>query len=339
MSTFGDIFGLSWILLGRAIYNPSSLPILPYLQILDIELLASSHALLTRLLGQIVSFSGTRNLYKISIDLSTYTPIRYEYFLPTQRVFLIDAINATSSNKQWMFQPYYGTSSIYNKYQTTNYSLDNAPSLTYSFYVNEPTRFDMHYELWGYGYSVTPVTIYFNGSPISITLGNPSYPDSPTWKQLLTDIIIEEPGLYSFTVYSETNNQILLNQWAIISSEYTITNNRTAYSSTPGPFTIGTRARETIYGYPGDITDPSVQQVTAWLSSLKMNSSGKYNFFLKGDETSKGISFTDGVSIESWQVGGATDNLAAWNFSFISNLDSAGNHYISTDQGQTLFGY
>jgi len=140
----------------------------------------------------------------------------------------------------------------------------------------------------------------------------------PTWTNF-GSFYIEEGGLYTFTVYSPSDNTSILDQWV-----FTTSNNFdsvAAYVSPPelskGPFNTAIRARS-LYNEEVDSLDlpqaSPAHSSTAWLSSNDIKASGKFNYEIRDSEGEVGITFNDGLSIEYWQIGGNSKFFASWDY-------------------------
>jgi hypothetical protein len=162
-----------------------------------------------------------------------------------------------------------------------------------------------------------------------LTLGDHSsgWERIPRWTKF-GNIYIGAGGLHSFEVYlSDSSNIVILDQWYFTSNlELETQLHAEDYIE---PFELSTAPFMTALR----LSDAS-NTVTAWLSSVNIPSSGKYNYEVRNSENDSGIQFTSPLSIEFWQIGGGKDNFAAWNYVFSD--DSVGNAFISTDYGHTF---
>jgi hypothetical protein len=306
------------------------------------------------LIGQIVTLTGSKKVSKLSLSFNLVQDIFRQYFTENDGVFCFDAANFQESRHSWSFQPCvypsFNTNNtpITNSLQETTYLnseiFDNAPYLKYTMYFSQAET----YNLWCYGYA--------NGQGIAWTWDNDStdirtatlglVTPIPYWTRLAT-ISVEEAGLHTLSIFLiNKSNTVILDEIVLISTNNTVDDETLPsifdshidpYSTmSDGPFSMAVRLRSLSGGSPQDLSNPATISNTAWLSSIKMPASGKGNFIFQDSEYDKGITFANGLSIEYWQIGGSSANLAAWDYSFISDSTSVGNTYSSSDFGDSI---
>ena len=106
----------------------------------------------------------------------------------------------------------------------------------------------------------------------------------------------------------------------------------------PAPFNTAVRLRSLFARKLDNLENPqasNVQNVTAWLPSSSIRASGKFNYeIIESDEYGiSGVTFSDGLSIEYWQIGGSSNHFATWDYAFPST--SIGTAFKSADFGQS----
>ncbi len=96
------------------------------------------------------------------------------------------------------------------------------------------------------------------------------------------------------------------------------------------PFMTAVRLRPLI----GDSVSPLKNNpgITAWSPSNEIVASGKANYAIQDNSLTGGVSFSSGVSIEYWQVGGNSKDFAAWNYTFDDTTSD--NAFKSIDYGE-----
>lgn len=300
------------------------------------------------LFGQIVpTLSGS--VYKATIGIDVFDHQIANYFSDVDGLCVIDAINATSSRNQWVFQPFapsYSSNStpVTNDFQTDSYDnesvVESGPFLTYRVYFNQAGT----YHVWIYGYSSGDhVAFSFNEDEtiLSTTLGNPGFPDTAYWTYI-TSLDIEAPGEYSFTLYIK-DTTVLLDQIVLALDTLCDTDEfPTAIGSvttpvdneTQGPFTLALRLRSLENGLPIDLAAIDSCRATSWRSSVNIFGSGSVSFIFEHPNFDKGIVFTNGLSLEYWQIGGSPNYYSGWNY--ILGSSSIGMTYTSINYGKTI---
>lgn len=273
-------------------------------------------------IGQIIEFSGTKKIDKVSLNLSVVSKKKTNFIVGQDTRIAWQAINFQSSRDEWVFQPIAGEwvtngISIQNKLQTQSYSKEdnnaynNAPKLSYEIFF----PYGGIWNLWGYGN--TPEGIYYSIDN-SMQLGElylGIHSDSPYWTKAGT-VYFEEGGLHTFTIYLSENAPIILDQWLFTSDSF-IDGEDEVFYRTPtfnsfGPFMTVVRLRELEEGHPSSLTNESAINVSFYKSSNSIVASGKYNYNVQtGDEI--GLTFDGGLSIEFMQIGGGANHFASWN--------------------------
>jgi hypothetical protein len=278
---------------------------------------------------------------KVSLNLTVTATDRTTVVEGLGDTISFQASNWQNGRDQWVFQPVdhahegFTTSgtAIENTLQPDDYSIsidavNNAPYLKYDLVF--PAR--GNYDIWGFGYvSGTGIFWGFNGDTTHLrqfTLGDHSsgWERVPRWTKF-GSVYVEAGGLYSFEVYlSDRSNIVILDQWYFTSNlEFETQLHAEDYLE---PLDLSTAPYMTALRL-----NDGANTVTAWLSSVNIPSSGKYNYEIRNSDTLSGILFDVPLSIEFWQIGGNKDNFAAWNYIFSD--DSVGDAFISIDYGQT----
>jgi len=130
---------------------------------------------LGKIAAQVVEFSGSKQIDKVSINFTTTAIKPLSIIVGQGGTISFQASNFQMSRKAWIFQPIIhwlpsdswetsGTT-IINSLQNTFYSdsddaIENAPFLSYNLYFDE----DGVYDLWGYGYVSSNIFWSFNGN-------------------------------------------------------------------------------------------------------------------------------------------------------------------------------
>lgn len=277
---------------------------------------------------------------KISLNLVVTDADRQTIVEGSAGVVSFQAANWQDGRDQWVFQPIdhvaggFSTSGtpIENTLQATSYvsaddAVNNAPYLQYSLFFPSSGNYDM----WGYGY-VDGTGIYwgFNGDLTHLrqfNLGDQlsGWERIPRWTKF-GNWYIPEGGLYTFEVYlGESSTTAILDQWYFtktlnLESQLHAEDYIEPFDLSDAPYMTAVR-----------ISD-SGNSVTAWLSSVNITSSGKYNYAVQ-NSSSTGVALSTPISIEYWQIGGDENDFAAWNYIFSD--ESAGSAFMSIDYGQT----
>lgn len=282
---------------------------------------------------------------KVSLNL-TVTAADRSTFVEGQGDFVsFQACNWQAGRDQWAFQPVdhvqegFTTSGTaientlqFDTYSTANEAVANAPYLKYNLFFPEGGNYD----LWGYGYIGTGVGIYWglDGDTThlrGLALGDQSsgWERIPRWTKFGT-IYIGTGGLHSFEVYlGDESNVVILDQWYFTSdldleSQLHAEDYIESFELSTTPYMTALRLSD------------NNNTVTAWLSSVNIPSSGKYNYEIRNLDTLSGVAFVTPLSVEFWQIGGGKDDFAAWNYIFSNDDETAGDASISTDYGQTF---
>lgn len=312
------------------------------------------------ILAQIVNFDETKRIDKVSLNLTVTTMDRKDFVVGSSGILSFQSANFQSGRHTWAFQPaiHWGESNSWetsgttmrNRFQEDSYleledALANAPYLKYSLYFPSGGTWD----LWGYGYT-KGLWWSFNDDITDLrllTLGDDSsgWAETPKWTRFGT-IFIDEGGIYSFIVYLQVNALTLLDQWYFTKNNNLSEDLGTSGLSLPlplseGPFNTVVRLRSLTEGQIVNLTDnedpygpyyPTIN-VASWLPSTNILASGKFNYEIRDNSVTSGVNFTNGLSIEYWQIGGSNQHFAAWDYLFPSV--SVGNIYKSTNYGQT----
>jgi len=335
--------------LNSSIVDPLQIdtPILKSLEIntsvADQLLQASNSALIPgTILGQVVSFSGTKVVDKVSINLSVTSVDPKSFVVGQAGTISWHAAVFLDSRDEWVFQPVvhwlpengWETSgiTIENTLQSESYpiledALQNAPFLRYSIFFPSGGT----YNLWGRGYTANDGIFWQLDDDIThlrkFTLGtdDSGLPGIPQWTNFGT-IFLEEGGLHTFTVYLSSIQQVRLDQWYFTTN----TDFKNILIDTDGftspvpvsksPFMTVVRLRNLINGQMEQLnTDNSASiSIAAWLSSQTILASGKFNYEIRDRDSALGVQFTDGLSIEFMQVGGTDKHFPSWNYTFVN---------------------
>lgn len=289
------------------------------------------------ILGQIVRIPGTHTIDKLSLNLSVTATDAKEFIVGKGGVLSFQAANFWDGRETWVFQPILhwlpsndwitsGTT-IQNTLQNQNYysvedSIANAPFLKYRLFFPSSGNYD----LWGYGY--TSSGVYWSiGDDIThlrkFTLGDDSsgWSQTPKWTKF-GNIFINEGGVYNFNVYLSDNSTIILDQWYFTDNKNFINEVEldTPMPLSEAPFNTAVRLRSLYGGDLDDLGNPQANSpvsFSTWLSSRVIKASGKFSYEIR-DTHGNGLNFTDGLSIEYWQIGGSENNFAAWDFSEVT---------------------
>ncbi len=261
------------------------------------------------------------------------------------------ASNFQSYRDNWVFQPsFHWTGAVWqtsgmtidNGLQTDFFSesddaVRNAPFLSYFVFLDNAGEYD----IWGYGFISNPGLFWAWGDDEThlrrLTLGEDTSAGFgvPRWTKI-GRVSVNEAGVQTFTVYLSDVESILLDQWYItrnfnFESDLEVINGfATPISNSRTPFTTAVRLRPLIGGNLSPLEDNP--GITAWSPSNEIIASGKANYAIQDNGIAGGVTFSDGVSIEFWQIGGNADDYAAWNYTFDDT--SAGNAFQSSNYGQ-----
>lgn len=309
------------------------------------------------ILGQVVEFVGSKKIHKVSLNCTINNQERKTFIEGSNGTLSFQASNFQSGRDFWVFQPINhwnggwessGTT-ITNFYQTESYddlesSLEHAPYLEYSLYFPEENTYD----LWGYGY-IDGDGLYwsFNENKSNLnyfTLGSDlsGWQGVPKWTKF-GSIYVEKEGIYKFRVYLKGRNTVVLDQWYFTTNinlkyEFDIIGENALSTPLPlssGPFNTALRLKGLTTNGELNSDDPYANSITAWLPSTDIFGSGNLNYEIRNQPASSGVKFTNGLSIEFWQIGGTKDYCALWNFSFTGN--PVGQSFRSDDYGQNYF--
>lgn len=307
-----------------------------YTSVEDLVLSSARTAFARDPLTEIALFTGEKRIDKATIDLTVVTPARKNFIVGKNGVISFSAINFQDSKDEWIFQPLntYGWNSngspISNTLQYESYTdwqdaVTNAPSLTYSLYFPESGV----YNLWGYGYT-SGLGLYWgfhsdttNLRTLQLGIDDSGWESTPRWTNF-GSVFVEEGGEYEFTVYAGAIQTVILDQWYFTNKDFLtelVDLGDEGYSApkpiSDGPFMTILRLRSLLNGEVepiSEVTEASII-VSSYLSSTKIFASGKLNYQIKNNISSHGVSFTNGLSLEFWQIGGGPHSFAAWNFS------------------------
>jgi len=302
------------------------------------------------IVAQIAPFTSYKTLHKASLNLTVTNADLQNFVVGSSGVATFPAAAFKESRDAWVFHPALHWSTvpasnwdtsgvtIQNTAQSQFYASGtdaafNAPFLKYQVFLDIAGV----YNLWGYGYTSDGVFWSWDDDVTHMrqfTLGSPTGP--PEWTKFGT---IESPagGLHTFTVYLSDAATVVLDQWHFTQDTADLSYPLTPLTSSKTPFTTGVRVRSLAPGGSlDDLETPSsgAQSAVAWLSSKDVIASGKYNYELQNTESGSGVTYSDGVSVEAWQVGGSSEHFAAWDFALSD--ESIGDSFVSTDHGETF---
>lgn len=299
------------------------------------------------ILAQIVEFDGLKNIGKVSLNLSVVSSDQKDKITGVEGVLSFQAANFQESRKSWAFQPtphwsditwqtsgtaIKNTGQVESYGNSTNAAL-NAPYIKYELFLDKQGNYD----LWGYGYTSGEGAFWSWNDDTSdlrrFTLGDPSGP--PEWTKFGT-IYSEEGGACSFSIYLSDAAIVVLDQWYFTQDlEFNPSATSPISPLSESPFNTCVRIRSLNGGSLDSLTSPSVgsQSFSVWMPSKLLTTSGKYNYLLQNDSENN-IVYSDGLSLEFWQIGGSSGHFAAWDFIFPES--SSGESLISTDFGQTF---
>ena len=273
------------------------------------------------ILGQTVNFVGEqKKIGKVSTNLTLVSEESYSYFVENEGYVSFQASNFQSSRDDYVFQPVISPSfvscgtPIQNSFQSKNYTdeteiINNAPYLKYNIYFSTSGL----YYLWAYACPDLLWTLSDDTTNLRVMTW---LCIKPTWSNF-GSFYIKEGGLYTFTVYSCNANTTLLDQWFFTTNDNL--DNVADYASdlSDGPFNTAIRVRSLYNEEVDSLNSPQASPAhnsTSWLSSNNIKASGKFNYEIRDSEGEIGITFTDGLSIEYWQIGGSSKFFASFDY-------------------------
>lgn len=282
--------------------------------------------------AQVINFSGQQTIYKINVDAVINNEQGTNVIEGQNGVVSFQAANFQNSRNSYAFQPVVhwlmdynwqtsGTS-IANTFQTSSYLSDitKSPYLSYTLYFDE----EGVYDLWGYGYS--SVGLYWSidddtSNLREVQLNTAGWPGSPLWTKF-GSIYVAGNVVKTFKVYSGSSSFIMLDQWYFTKQSdledelHSNTTFETPRALSKCPFNTAIRLRSLLNGdfVPLDETSVGMTSVSAWCNSQNKVSSDRLSYWIANSETDNGVVFTDGVSIEFWQIGGSNKHFAAWKY-------------------------
>ena len=322
---------------------------LPSIQLTPSELSFQSGVVL----GQTYNFTGNKTIHKVSLGLSINSKERTLFIVGSEGNVSFQAANFQFFKDNWVWQPSlhwkgpeWKTSgiTIENKQQDEFYSdtddiILNAPYLSYIMFLDGAGEYD----IWGYGFVPNPGIVWSWDNDTdhlrNFTLGQDDSAGAgiPRWTKI-GRIYTKEGGIHTFTVYLTNIEGVKLDQWFITQnleySDLLETIGETGYTTpipnSKAPFNTALRLRP--------LTDDSIipltqdEGITAWVPSNEIVASGLANYPIQDNSFAGGVTFTNGLSIEYWQIGGGLNDFAAWNKNF--NKTSSGQAFSSDDFGQ-----
>lgn len=301
------------------------------------------------IVSQIAPFVAYKTLHKASLNFTVTNADLQNFAVGSAGIVTFPAASFRESRDAWVFHPVLHWLPV-NNWETSGVTMQNtmqsqlyaagtdaafnAPFLKYQVFFDIPGV----YNLWGYGYTSSGVFWSWDDDVTHMrqfTLGSPSGP--PEWTKFGT---IESPegGLHTFAVYLSDAVTVVLDQWHFTQDETDLSYPFVPLSSSKTPFTTGVRVRSLATdGGLDNLETPSsgTQRAVAWLSSKDIVASGKYNYELQNTESGSGVTYSDGVSIETWQTGGSSEHFAAWDF-ILPDGTSVGDSFVSTDHGENF---
>jgi len=304
------------------------------------------------IIAQIAQFSGPKIIDKVSLNLTVTNSNIQTMVIGVAGVVSFSAAAFQSGRNTWGFQPVIhwdpinnwttrGTT-IENTLQNTSYlsPIDasmNAPYIKYKLFLDTPGTYD----LWGFGYTSAEGVYWAFDNDTSdmrkMVLGAPSGP--PQWTKF-GSFYSQEGGQHTFSIYLSDATTVVLDQWYFTQDTNfdQIVSDFTPIDLSEGPFNTAVRVRSlSPYGLLDDLVNPTpgASFMTQWLSSEVIMASGKYNYDLQNNN-GIGVTYTDGLSIEFWQIGGRKnfEYFPSWDFVFPTT--SVGTAWISTDFGENF---
>lgn len=309
------------------------------------------------IIAQIAQFSGFKTIDKISLNLTSTNSEIQTMVIGVAGVLSFSAAAFQSGRNTWTFQPVIhwdptkdwttrGTT-IENTLQTVLYlsSVDasmNAPFIKHKLFLDIPGTYD----LWGLGYTSTEGVYWSFDDDTSdmrkMVLGTPGGP--PQWTKF-GSFFSQEGGQHTFSIYLSDATTVVLDQWYFTQDtnfDQTISSEGLDFLPlvlSKSPFNTAVRVRslspyETLDGLV--LPTPGSSVVTQWSSSEVITASGVYHYGLQNNINGTGVIYTDGLSIEFWQIGGSSssDFFPSWDFIFPTT--SVGTAWISTDFGENF---
>lgn len=310
-----------------------------------------------KILGQIINFPESKHIDKISLNLTVNRSRPTDVIIGKDGVASFQAAVWKNDREAIVFQPaiHFGTiewntngTPIVNSRQMKSYSgnaiVDESPYLEYEIDFLESGVYD----LWGYGYCELDNSLYwcFDGDTTDIRacrLGQniSGFVGIPYWNKFGVFEVFEAGTIHTFRVYLGINSEVVLDQWYLTKNtqlEEELSSLSDAYTTplplSSTPFNTALRVRSLTGGtvvpienfprFSGDVN------VTMWLPSKNINASGQFNYELPDG----GNDFSDGLSLEYWQVCGTNEHYASWDYKFIEN--SIGDTFFSKDFGETI---
>ncbi len=309
------------------------------------------------ILAQIAEFSSSKTVDKISLNLTATNSVIQTMVVGVGGTLSFAAAAFQSGRNTWNFQPVIhwdpskdwetsGTT-IENTLQSVSYlsSADagmNAPFIKYKLFLDRPGTYD----LWGLGYT-SPEGVYWSFDDDTtdmrkMILGTVSGP--PQWTKF-GSFYSQAGGQNTFSVYLSDATTAVLDQWYFTQDrnfDQTISSGGLDFTPivlSEGPFNTAARVRSlSAYGTLDDLVNPTPDSsiVTQWLSSEIITASGIYNYGLQNIASGTGVNYSDGLSIEFWQIGGESsfEHFPSWDFVFPTT--SIGTAWISADFGQNF---
>ncbi len=309
------------------------------------------------IIAQIAQFSGSKTIDKISLNLTATNSEIQTMVIGVAGTLSFSAAAFQSGRDTWNFQPVIhwdpaknwttrGTS-IENTLQTVSYlsSADaslNAPLIRYKLFLDTPGTYD----LWGLGYTSTEGVYWSFDDDTSdmrkMTLGTFSGP--PQWTKF-GSFFSNAGGQHTFSIYLSDATTVVLDQWYFTrDTDFDQTISSEGLDFTPldvseGPYNTATRVRSlSPYGTLDGLVlpTPDSTSVTQWLSSEVITASGAYHYGIQNSTSGTGVVYTDGLSMEFWQIGGrsSAEFFPSWDFVFPTT--SVGTSWISTDFGENF---
>lgn len=327
--------------LSANVSTPTISPILKSVQIntsLSSEFLYTSRPLYIpgTMSSQIVNFSGKKTIHKVSINLSVNDSDKRSFVVGKSDTVSFQASNFQDSRHSWVFQPMIHWALINNwktsgttikntlqdeKYDSVQDAVANAPYLKYNLFF--PSK--GVYYLWGRGF-INNDGIYWSFDndtsdlrKFTLGINQSGSLDIPKWTKV-GSVFLEEGGLHSFTVYLGNLNTVILDQWYFTTNN-TFENNLTDLDSplplSRTPFNTAIRLRSLDNGVLDSLEFPVDNlAITSWKPSVLIPSSGVFNYEIRNSLDNSGVSFTDGLSIDTWQIGGSINDSIGWDYVF-----------------------
>ncbi len=296
-----------------------------------------------KLIGQVCEFTGEKDISKVSISLNVSRESPIDVILQKGDYISFLAANFSGGRETYRFHPscHFGdtewktsrtplsNSSQSEAYATAEDAEENSPYISYDFYSSTGGT----YQLWGYGYGDFYYSFNSHAANSASLIGN-----KPSW-QSFGYIVLEEGSYNTFRVYLKDTNVVVFDQWYFttdLSFDTELYNSGAESYELPlpvssGPFNTALRIRRLNDYNDIDAVDQSTEydSITIWKPSSKIMASGKFNYKLP-----EPTSYSGGLIIEFWQIGGGINHCAAWAYS--DETESIGQAYISSDFGQNI---